>query len=425
MIEILYSINILISILVIFLPAWYSNKYLRLPIFNPISLILVVFFPFQIMKIIVGPYYTIEGGLFNLGYQYALLMNNLFYSFELISIITLFSIFKNLKIENFYIFNNLNTSSKNIKFNMWIYLLIYIILMVELMNSEYGILNWLMNPREGYQNFRAGHGFIFALALSALSMSLICSFLSSPNINSVLIRSIPFMVMAYFFGSKTVLLSFFSANLIFLWFLKWRKLELMVVLITPVVFSIVLWNFYLAIGDSLSIVSIIDYFDYYKNASIYYSDMINEKISLFYGDIFISSFWSYVPRSFYPEKPYIYGMLHINEIYYPGYAELGHTPAFGGAVEQFADFGVAGVIFFGLLNTNAFLFALTTYLIFYKPGLILYKKNISVIIAFIILFGPNFGTYFSGFTYFLLITLVFLMFKIFTIKIEFHEKMIK
>ena len=189
-------------------------------------------------------------------------------------------------------------------------------------------------------------------------------------------------------------------------------------LFTPIAFSVILWNFYLAVGDGFSILSIIDYFDYYKNASMYYSDILSKKISLFYGDIFLSSFWSYIPRSFYPEKPFIYGILNINEIYYPGYADISHTPAFGGAVEQYADFGILGVILFGLLNFNAFSFALTTYIIFYKPGFIAFNGNIQVIIAFIVLFGPNFGTYFSGLTYFLLVLLVFFIMRISTVKIR-------
>jgi hypothetical protein len=83
---------------------------------------------------------------------------------------------------------------------------------------------------------------------------------------------------------------------------------------------------------------------------MYLKEYLNKKIDLYYGRIFISDFWSLVPRSLYPNKPFAYGVVLINEYFFPGAAELTNTPAFGGPIAYFADFGIIGVILFTLFN---------------------------------------------------------------------------
>ncbi len=412
MIYFLSIINILISFLLIFYPVWFSKRFLKLPLLNPITLALIIFIPFQIMRMYVGPAFILNNGIFDLGYQYALLMNNIFYFSELFSCILIF------KILNLYNFGNLislkrkNISNKNLNSLSGMFLLIYLLLMLYVAYIDFGVYNWISNPREGYQLHRTGSGYLFALAISALSTSLCLSFLAKPDHISVIKRFIPFMFFSYLFGSKTIILSFFYAHLIFLWFINWQGLKKAIYFVTPVVLSLVLWNFYLAIGDEFSLQSIIEYFDYYKNASLYYTDMIDGKIELYYGDIFLSSFWSYIPRAIYAEKPFIYGILIINELYYPGMAELSHTPAFGGMVEQHADFGPLGVLFFGFFNGNSILFTITSYITLYKPKINFSStQNIFQVLSFILLFGPNFGTYFTGLTYILLSIIFYILIK--------------
>ena len=43
-------------------------------------------------------------------------------------------------------------------------------------------------------------------------------------------------------------------------------------------------------------------------------------------------------------------MALVNEHFFPGAAEATHTPAFGGPVPYFADFGLIGVIVYSFFN---------------------------------------------------------------------------
>jgi hypothetical protein len=83
---------------------------------------------------------------------------------------------------------------------------------------------------------------------------------------------------------------------------------------------------------------------------MYFKEYLNNNIKLLKGEIFITNFWSLAPRSIYPNKPLVYGVILVNEYFFPGAAELTNTPAFGGPIAYFADFGILGVLFFTLLN---------------------------------------------------------------------------
>ena len=72
-----YFINITASMLLLFWPMWFARTQLRLRWLNPISIVLMVALPVELMKLYIGPLFLIEGGLFDVGYQYAILMANL------------------------------------------------------------------------------------------------------------------------------------------------------------------------------------------------------------------------------------------------------------------------------------------------------------------------------------------------------------
>src|SRR5450830_1500114 len=81
-----------------------------------------------------------------------------------------------------------------------------------------------------------------------------------------------------------------------------------------------LFNLYLALADQFDLQAIFEYFDYYKNAADYYRGYLSGEINLFHGDVLLTSLWSYVPRGIFPDKPIVYGILHVNEIFFPGQA---------------------------------------------------------------------------------------------------------
>jgi len=62
------------------------------------------------------------------------------------------------------------------------------------------------------------------------------------------------------------------------------------------------------------------------------------------GQIFLTSFWSFIPRAIFPNKPFAYGKMLILEKFFPGMAETGHTPSFGLYLDNLIDFGWIGFV---------------------------------------------------------------------------------
>jgi hypothetical protein len=137
--------------------------------------------------------------------------------------------------------------------------------------------------------------------------------------------------------------------MLILWLFKDKYINKIIIIGTPIIITGLLYNFYVSVSE-FNIDSLASYFSYYTNSGMYLKEYLDNKIQLYYGKIFLSDFWSLVPRSIYPNKPFAYGIVLINEYFFPGAAEQTNTPAFGGPIAYFADFGIFGVIIFTLLN---------------------------------------------------------------------------
>ncbi len=405
----LYLLNIALALAMLFWPVWFSRSSLKLPALNPFTIALLLDLPIQIMKLFVGPMVLIDDGLFNAAYQYALLMGSVLSIAQLASLIFFFRGFAALRVERHIPLSNVRLSPCDLARASRAFLLVYWFAMYQLASSDFGVLNWLANPREGYQLHRVGLGHWYALAISALSIAMTLSFLANPATKSLLWRAPLFIGLAYLFGSKTILLSIFGALLTFLWFLQWKHLTRLLLTGAPVIFSLMLWNLYLALADVFDLRAVLEYFDYYKNAADYYRALFAGDIQLFHGEVALTSLWAYVPRTLFPEKPFVYGVVNINEFFFPGQAELTNTPAFGGAVEQYADFGVPGVVLAGFFSAQSFVTALLAHLIFKRPGLRFHQMTLAMALAVIMQFAPAFGTFFPGALYLLLVAAVALL----------------
>lgn len=408
---ILFILNLIAAVLLLFVPLWFSVAKLKLDLINPVTIVLCVSLPVQLMKLVGGPLILIEDGLFDQGYQFALLMTNVQTIAQTLSLIFLFYLFSKIRVQGLLPFKNLVLSRRDLNRGEIFFLLVFCLALFFVANAEFGIINWILNPREGYQLYRTGNGQWYALAESALSVSFLLALLANPSPRSVMLSSIYYLALGYLLGSKGMLLSFFVTGLVFLWFLKWKHLNRVIVFGMPLLFMLLLFNLYLALADQFDLQAIFEYFDYYKNAADYYRGYLKGEINLFYGDVLLSSFWSYVPRGLVVDKPVVYGILHVNEIFYPGQAELTNTPAFGGAVEQFADFGVIGVVIFGLFSTQSIMNAFFFYLIFRKPGVNFQRVTLATVLLLLVQFVPTFGTYFPGGLYLILLISVILVMK--------------
>lgn len=402
--EYIYLLNIAISVLLLFWPVWFARTQLRLPMVNPFSITMMVTAPIELMRILVGPFFLIsDGGLFDSGYQYAVLMASLLAFAQAAGVLFFFHYFKSMGAYRYVPFQTVTLGKRDLLRGSRFFLLVFCGALFALASAEYGVLNWIQNPRMGYQLYRTGQGHWYAIATSALSVSMLLAFLARPTAGYLLLNMLVYLFFGYFLGAKSALLSIFIFTLVFLWFVRWRHLGKLMLFGMPLLFGLLVVNLYLALGDAFQLVKIIGYFDHFMNAAVYYRSYLNNEIELFYGRVAISSLWTYVPRAWFPDKPTVYGILHVNEFFYPGRANLTHTPVFGGAVEQHADFGPLGVLVLGFFSSQAFLTGLLSYLIFRRPGLRFDRITMATVMLMLVQYAPSFGSFLPGGLYLLLL----------------------
>ena len=403
--KLLYFVNLFAAFALFFYPAWFSVRVLKLHIINPFSIILAMRLPEHVMKLYAGPLLLIEGGLFDEAYQFAVLMGNILMLLQAISLVAFYEIFILLRVERLIPFKQIVLKRVDMRRAEGFFLFACLISLCLLAHAEFGILNWILNPREGYQIYRVGHGHWYAIAISMLAAAMGVSAFVEKRPHKILRRGLFYLVLGYLFGSKGMLLAIASTTLVLLWFVNSRHLFKNIIFGTALVCLLMIWNLYMATG-SFELFSVISYFDYYKNAAEYYREYFSGSIKLFNGEVALTSLWAYVPRAFWPDKPFVYGIIHVNEIFFPGQAETTSTPAFGGGVEQFADFGVVGVLVSGLFSIQSLQTALLSYLIFRNPRINVDRITIASAVMIIVQFAPGFGTFLPGPYYFLMLVIV-------------------
>ena len=390
----LYTLNILIAFILIFWPVWISRKFFKLPFINPLSIHVLITTPFELMKLIISPMLLIENGLIDIGYQYAILSSSLYIISTIIGMIVFFKFFKIYHFERLLPFKNSYLSLNRLRVVSNFFLLLFLTFFLLLSTSNFGFLNWINNPREGYQLYRTGQGHWYALSIFSLSVSFYLRCLTKSNGNQIIFIAIFYLFLSYFLGSKGTILWYFESSLIILWLMNYNKLQFIMTFGMPAIFSIMIFNLFLALGSNFEFVSIIEYFDHYINGASYYRSFHNGEVNLLYGEVFLTSFWDYIPRFIYPEKPVVYGKIIINELFFPGQAELTNTPAFGGAVTEFADFGWFGLIFFGFFRQDTFLFALTGYWFYCNPRVTWNRISVATALLLIVMYAPGYGAFF-------------------------------
>ncbi len=315
--------------------------------FNPVTIFFWLKLPIDIFKIIIGPLFIIQ---INDNYFYvglAILLSAFSELLELFLFYFLKPFLNKIKINlnfNEYKVNKINYIPLSILF-----FFLFLVSFYLLATKEFGLINWLLNPREGYQLYRLGSGQYWALSVTFLSLSFSFLMLRQSNF---FFRIVFFLIYAYFaflLGSKGLLIEYFIFLMLILWLFKDKYINKIIIIGTPIIITGLLYNFYVSVSE-FNIDSLATYFSYYTNSGMYLKEYFDNKIQLYYGKIFLSDFWSLVPRSIYPNKPFAYGIVLINEYFFPGAAEKTNTPAFGGPIAYFADFGIFGVIIFTLLN---------------------------------------------------------------------------
>lgn len=340
----------------------YISKSLKLKLLNPITILVVVTMPIALFKAFFGPAYLLNDGLFDKYYNFAILMANIQLIITLYVTIILFKIFRSYhySITNFLYKITPKWRIKRTKMFLvsFVFLLLFLI-SFYLLSSTFGFINWILSPRTGYQYHRVGAGEYYAFALLFLSTSFSILLLFLRKNKSIYLFSIVYIFFAWFLGSKHIMLNFCIYTITVLWFRNVDNLGKIIGYATPIIFIPMLLNF-----GSFDLSEIATYFDYYVNSAMYYKEYFSNGIDLFYGQIGLTDYWALVPRSLFPDKPYVYGFLLVNEHFFPGAAEATHTPAFGGPVPYFADFGLIGVIVYSFLNFQLWFQVFCYYIIF-------------------------------------------------------------
>jgi hypothetical protein len=355
--------------------------------FNPISIYFWLSFPIEIFKIAVGPIIltTVNEDYFYIGIAilYATLS-------ILIEFLILFILSKKIKKINFkFNLKEIKTIKINFKPLSFIFFIFYIISFYLLATKEFGLYNWILNPRLGYQLYRDGSGQYWILSVSFLALSFSLLML---NKYSIVSRSLYFLFYSYFaflLGSKGMVIEYLIFFILILWLYKDKSLKKILIFISPIVVIAILYNFYTSV-ENFDFDSVASYFTYYTNSGMYFKEYYTNKIGLFHGKLLLSDFWSLAPRSLFPNKPYVYGILEINEYFFPGAAEMTNTPAFGGPILYFADFGILGVIFLTIFNPILFLRSIFYLATIFNLEIDKIKNNFSIYFLFLVFFSPYF-----------------------------------
>jgi len=383
-----YSLNVCFYIAFGYTIVNVKRRFFGLRWLNPFLILYCAFLPVDLAKLILGPYFLLEKGLAEPYLGVAILITNISLLTKLALIMVClclfdkFSPFVRVPLKNRYI------SMLKLHFLEILFFIVSLVLFYFMADSNFGFVNWLKSPRTGYQYHRVGVGGLYALSLTFLSLAFTIGLVRQKSLIKKITKTVIYLPVIYFWGSKGFLISFYVFFLIIVWFYNNKFFILISVLtVVPIVFG-VLFNLHSAVG-ALNLEKFGEYFNYYYNSANFYKAYFSGEFSLLKGKIFVTDFWALVPRALYPEKPFVYGILHVNEFFYPGMAAKTHTPAFGGPVALFADFGLLGVIAGSFFDFYYVVKLYLTYVLFKLISFESVRYNTLHLFVFIVVFSPK------------------------------------
>ncbi|HLI49174.1 MAG TPA: hypothetical protein VKV18_10855 [Chthonomonas sp.] len=407
----LYMLNLLLWLGLLILPPLYFTFYFRLNRINLLTIYAFFTIPPQIVTTLTGPLFLLRGGLFNPYFQYALIVQNVHDSLTFAALIFFVHIFSHQRmrdfLESWLHLENHPARPGRMRLAADIFYGLFLVCFVLLARHDYGVIPWILNPRMGYQFHRTGAGEWYALCITFLALATVLGTIYTSSLTAFFTRLPLYLFGVYLLGSKGYIISYTAYLLSVLAIRRFRYLGVTFVLLTSVSLLLFVYNFTSSM-HGLNLMKIATYSDYFVNDAMYYQRYLNGQIPLYHGEIFFSSFWRIVPRALYPNKPYSYGIILIDDIFYPGEAQKGFTPAFA-SVPYFADFGWIGVVLSGLLNPATVLIAFLYTIVFPRintlnlrqgyqhPRVLLYALLIVAAPAFLAFFDFPLDALFFGF----------------------------
>lgn len=343
----LFALNLLYNFALEPLFLLFFARLLGLSYLNPYSITVFALLPVRLLWLLAGPSVHFNEGVFDQTYQYLILLENLHFTLRtgvaglLVVYLTRDDVLGRF-IDQFH-FRPMPI--QRLRLCAALFFGVFLLSFVITASWSFGLVNWLLSPRMGYQLHRAGAGPFYAMAVSMIAVSYILAMLAAGTQRRIITTWLIYLPFVFLLGSKGYLVLYTVTAFAFM-LISGFRLKLSVVAAVGLVMSAaVLANF-----GSADLVDIFLYFDYYSNSAYFVRAYQNGLTDLFYGQISSTEIIGAVPRGLWPGKPYVYGSTLLNEMFYPGMAEAGHTPAFGGPILAYADFGVAGVVLLGLTD---------------------------------------------------------------------------
>ena len=358
----LYLLNIVFFFAVAVFPAIYLTRLFRLGAVNLLTIPLAVGLPIGALTSFSGSYFFLEEGCFNPYFQYALLVNNVHTLAAGLTFVTLIRLFVTrrplMRLTERFVISGGTARPERMRTAALLFLGLFVFSFLMLTKS-FGLVHWLADPRSGYQYHRTGAGQWYALCLTFLGVSMVLATTYARSTFSVLKLAPLYLGLIFFLGSKSFIIGFTLYLVNILAIRRFRYLTPFALVILGAGAVSTISTFVQSLGG-FGIQEISSYSDYFVNAAMYYKDYLNGVLPLYHGQVTLSSLWDLVPRSLYPDKPYVYGTILIDEHYFPGAAAQTSTPAFA-TVEYFADFGWPQVVLSAIFSVptviSAFIFA--------------------------------------------------------------------
>jgi hypothetical protein len=396
----LLLLTLILNILLVLSPAWWSTRILGLPPINPLSIAVACSFPMQFFiffsPLFLGTYISIEAYLFT---SVVTLINQLV---QLLATLVGDRIVQFKKILSSFKSSH-HLRPRHIFILAAITFILYLIFLSYIAFKTGGLPSWISNPRDAYISRRSGYGAVYAFSQSLLFLSFYayCNLARKPWF--LILGFFFYIAFAYLLGSKAVFVQFLIVFIFFFWRLSGpRRTLLLGLIIVPFTAAFIVVNYlssYSGLDITIGLDFFLSYFDHCQTTQQFFADYLSGSIKLFEGQVLLTSWYQYIPRTLFPDKPFVYGILYLNEHYFPGMAELGHTPAFNCGASEFADFGFPGLILFSLLTPSWLL--IPSWRLFLSESLdrssISFRPpTISSFLLGLFLLAPGFYTYFSG-----------------------------
>jgi hypothetical protein len=240
-----------------------------------------------------------------------------------------------------------NYSPDNAKLWGYVFVVMFVAsFLVTMSVSEVGFL-WIEDSRVAYQFHRRGVGAAYALTNAFLALATVFSFFACGNrfsdrfkLGWFAFKTVVLILFSYFLGSKGLTLGLLVMALVYYNnCVKWVGGFVFMVGIGLALVSISILQFLQGTAESVEDTLL------YASSFHHTAEFIRrfDEFGYQWGGAFISDLWSFVPRSVYPEKPYEYGQLLINQILFPGAAEQTSTPGLLPWAASYLDFGLLGV----------------------------------------------------------------------------------